>query len=108
LGAVALSALGAAHAQAPAAFSAEDLAHAERLRAAGLEDRNAWACRTRASSPRRRRPGSASRHRPGRPCLPAFAVSVPDADRMAALQAEGKSLRLQFRLEAQSDVQTTT
>jgi hypothetical protein len=43
LGAAALSALGAAHAQAPAAFSAEDLAHAERLRDAGLQDRNAWA-----------------------------------------------------------------
>jgi carboxypeptidase Q len=50
----------------------------------------------------------AMRYELGLPKLPAFAVSVPDADRIAALQAEGKAVRIQFTLESQSDVETTT
>ena len=44
----------------------------------------------------------------GVPRIPAFAVSVPDADTLAALQAEAKTLRLQLDLQSQSDVEATT
>ena len=44
----------------------------------------------------------------GVPRIPAFAVSVPDADTMAALHAEGKTLRLHLNLQSQSDVDATT
>jgi len=44
----------------------------------------------------------------GVPRIPAFAVSVPDADSMAALHADGKTLRLRLDLQAQSDVDATT
>ena len=40
--------------------------------------------------------------------IPAFAVSVPDADTLAALRAEAKVLRLQLNLQSQSDVEATT
>lgn len=50
----------------------------------------------------------AMRYELGLPRIPAFAVSVPDADRMAALHAEGKTLRLQLQLQAQSGVEATT
>ncbi len=42
------------------------------------------------------------------PRIPAFAVSVPDAELMARLNARGETLRLQFTLEARSDVEATT
>jgi len=42
------------------------------------------------------------------PRIPAFAVSVPDADMLARLNARGETLRLQFTLEARSDVEATT
>ncbi|MFY9511840.1 MAG: M20/M25/M40 family metallo-hydrolase, partial [Rubrivivax sp.] len=44
----------------------------------------------------------------GVPRIPAFAVSVPDADLLARLNARGETLRLQFTLEARSDVEATT
>ncbi|HLL19607.1 MAG TPA: hypothetical protein VK439_12575, partial [Rubrivivax sp.] len=50
----------------------------------------------------------AMRYELGLPRIPAFAVSVPDADRLAALHAEGKPLRLQLHLQARSDVEATT
>jgi carboxypeptidase Q len=50
----------------------------------------------------------ATRYEVGVPRIPAFAVSVPDADRMAALNASGKTLRLQFTLDARSDVEATS
>lgn len=50
----------------------------------------------------------AMRYELGLPRIPAFAVSVPDADRIAALNATGRTLRMQFTLDAQSDVETTT
>ncbi len=54
----------------------------------------------------------ATRYEIGVPRIPAFAVSVPDANRLAALQsqvdAEGKALRLQFTLASKSDVEATT
>ncbi len=54
----------------------------------------------------------ATRYEIGVPRIPAFAISVPDADRLAALQsqvqADGKSLRLQFTLASKSDVEATT
>ena len=50
----------------------------------------------------------AMRYEIGVPRIPAFAVSVPDADRLAALNAQGQTLRLQLNLEAQSDVDATT
>ncbi|MBL8306797.1 MAG: M20/M25/M40 family metallo-hydrolase [Rubrivivax sp.] len=50
----------------------------------------------------------AMRYEIGVPRIPAFAVSVPDADRLAALHAAGKTLRLQLKLDAKSDVETTT
>ncbi len=50
----------------------------------------------------------AMRYEIGVPRIPAFAVSVPDADRLAALNAQGQTLRLQFNLQAQSDVDATT
>jgi hypothetical protein len=54
----------------------------------------------------------ATRYEIGVPRIPAFAISVPDADRLAALQAkvegEGKTLRLQFTLDAKVDVEATT
>ena len=50
----------------------------------------------------------ATRYENGVPRIPAFAISVPDADRLAALNAEGKTLRIQFTLEAKSDVEATT
>lgn len=42
------------------------------------------------------------------PRIPAFAVSVPDAERIAELQAGGAPLRLRFTLEARSDVEALT
>ena len=42
------------------------------------------------------------------PRIPAFAVSVPDADLLSRLQARGDTLRLQFTLEARSDVDAVT
>lgn len=50
----------------------------------------------------------AMRYELGLPRVPAFAVSVPDADRIAALNATGRTLRMQFTLDAQSDVETST
>ncbi len=50
----------------------------------------------------------AMRYELGLPRIPAFAVCVPDADRIAALNTEGKKLRLQLKLDAKSDVETTT
>jgi hypothetical protein len=50
----------------------------------------------------------AMRYEIGVPRIPSFAVSVPDADRMAELQAEGKTMRLQLKLNSQSDVEATT
>ena len=50
----------------------------------------------------------AMRYEIGVPRIPAFAVSVPDADRLAALNAQGQTLRLQLSLQAQSDVDATT
>jgi carboxypeptidase Q len=44
----------------------------------------------------------------GVPRIPAFAVSVPDANRLAALHADGKTLRIQLMLAAQTDVPATT
>jgi hypothetical protein len=48
------------------------------------------------------------RYELGLPRIPAFAVSVPDADRIAALQAGGTPLRLHFTLDAKSDVEAIT
>ncbi len=42
------------------------------------------------------------------PRIPAFAVSVPDADFMAAQHAAGHTLRLQFDLQARAGVDATT
>jgi carboxypeptidase Q len=50
----------------------------------------------------------AMRYELGLPRIPAFAVSVPDAERIAALHATGRTLRLHFTLDAQSDIETTT
>ncbi len=50
----------------------------------------------------------ATRYEIGVPRIPAFAVSVPDANRLAALNADGKTLRLQFTLASKSDVEATT
>lgn len=50
----------------------------------------------------------AMQYEPGVPRIPAFAVSVPDADRLAALQADGKALRLRLQLDARSDVDATS
>jgi hypothetical protein len=48
------------------------------------------------------------RYELGLPRIPAFAVSVPDADRLAALHGEGKTLRLKLQLQARGDVEATT
>lgn len=40
----------------------------------------------------------------GVPRIPAFAISVPDADALAALHAQGHTLRLQVNLQTQSQV----
>jgi hypothetical protein len=50
----------------------------------------------------------AMRYELGVPRIPAFAVSVPDADRLAALHAEGQTLRLAVQLQAQGGVEATT
>jgi hypothetical protein len=50
----------------------------------------------------------AMRYELGLPRIPAFAVSVPDADRLAALHGEGKTLRLKLQLQARGDVEATT
>lgn len=42
------------------------------------------------------------------PRIPAFAVSVPDAERIAQLQGEGAPLRMQVALQARSDVDALT
>lgn len=42
------------------------------------------------------------------PRIPAFAVSVPDAEHIAALQAAGTPMRLAFTLQALSDVAAVT
>ena len=42
------------------------------------------------------------------PRIPAFAVSVLDAEHMAALNSAGQTLRLRLNLQAQSDVPATT
>jgi hypothetical protein len=49
-----------------------------------------------------------TRYEIGVPRIPAFAVSVPDAKRLAALHAEGKTLRLKLQLQARSDVEVTS
>jgi carboxypeptidase Q len=46
----------------------------------------------------------AMRYEIGVPRIPAFAISVPDADALAALHAQGQTLRLKLQLQAQSDV----
>jgi carboxypeptidase Q len=48
----------------------------------------------------------AMRYEIGVPRIPAFAISVPDADALAALHAQGQALRMQLLLQAQSDVDT--
>jgi carboxypeptidase Q len=50
----------------------------------------------------------AMRYEIGVPRIPAFAVSVPDADTMAERQASGRSLRMALKLDARSDVEATT
>jgi hypothetical protein len=50
----------------------------------------------------------AMRYELGQPQIPAFAVSVPDADRIAALHAGGATLRLQFTLAARSGVEVVS
>lgn len=50
----------------------------------------------------------AMRYELGLPRIPAFAVSVPDAERIAALVAAGKTPRLRLKLDAKSDVPTNT
>jgi len=51
----------------------------------------------------------AMRYEIGVPRIPAFAVSVPDADRIAMLQAAGGApLRMKVMLESRSDVDATT
>ena len=42
------------------------------------------------------------------PRIPAFAVSVPDAERMAALQAQGRALRMRLQMSNQTDVAART
>jgi hypothetical protein len=42
------------------------------------------------------------------PRIPAFAVSVPDADHIATLQAAGTPMRLHLSLQARSDVDSVT
>ncbi len=42
------------------------------------------------------------------PRIPAFAVSVPDADLLQRLHARGQTLRLQFTLDARSDVEAVS
>ncbi len=42
----------------------------------------------------------------GVPRIPAFAISVPDADALAALHAQGQTLRLQLQLQSRSGVDT--
>jgi hypothetical protein len=42
------------------------------------------------------------------PRIPAFAMSVPDAERVAALHAAGKPLRLALQLQAKSNVEALT
>ena len=48
------------------------------------------------------------RYELGQPQIPAFAVSVPDAQRIAALHADGAVLRLHFTLAARSGVEALT
>ena len=44
----------------------------------------------------------------GVPRIPAFAVSVPDAERLASLHAQGQVLRLHLLLSSKSDVEAVT
>ncbi len=46
----------------------------------------------------------AMRYEIGVPRIPAFAISVPDADALAALHTQGQTLRLKLQLQAQSEV----
>ena len=48
------------------------------------------------------------RYEIGVPKVPAFAVSIADATRLAALNAEGKPLRLRLMLQSKSDVEATS
>jgi hypothetical protein len=50
----------------------------------------------------------AMRYELGQPQIPAFAVSVPDADRIALLHASNAPLRLHFTLAARSGVEVVT
>ena len=50
----------------------------------------------------------ALRYEIGVPRIPAFAVSVPDADRLATWHAQDRPLRLELKLDARSDVEATT
>ena len=50
----------------------------------------------------------AMRYELGQPQIPAFAVSAPDAQRIAALHAGGATLRLHFTLAARSGVEVVT
>ncbi len=44
----------------------------------------------------------------GAPRIPAFAVSVPDAERLASLHAQGQVMRLHLQLSSKSDVDAVT
>jgi carboxypeptidase Q len=50
----------------------------------------------------------ATRYEVGVPRIPAFAVAVPDAQQMAAMQNSGQTLKMQFTLDAKSDVEATS
>jgi carboxypeptidase Q len=50
----------------------------------------------------------ATRYEVGLPRIPAFAVSVPDAQRMGAMHLAGKTLKMQFTLDAKNDVEATS
>ncbi|KPF49650.1 hypothetical protein IP87_15555 [beta proteobacterium AAP121] len=50
----------------------------------------------------------AMRYEIGLPQIPAFAISVPDAERLAALQAGGATLRLRVQLQSRSGVEAVS
>lgn len=64
--------------------------------------------RSIGTSPARVAHTGTTRYEPGVPRIPAFAVSGPDADLMADLQASATPLRLRLSLQALSDVPATT
>jgi carboxypeptidase Q len=87
-----------------AAVSARVLGPAEAARRGAI----AYGVRSIGTDRERIAHTGATRYEIGVPRIPAFALSVPDAERVASLHAGGAPLRLALAMDNRSDVEATT